>query len=41
MRSPLTEAANWGQFALLKHMVEKYHLDVRVKGKVSWAYLYT
>jgi ankyrin repeat protein len=32
-RCPLTEAVVWGQFPLMKHMIEKYHLDVNVKGK--------
>jgi ankyrin repeat protein len=34
-RCPLIEAAAWGQFPLFKHMIEKYHLDVKVKSKVS------
>jgi ankyrin len=32
-RCPLIEAAAWGQFPLFKHMIEKYHLDVKVKCK--------
>ena len=35
---PLTQAANWGHFALVKHMIEKHGCDVMARNKVSIVY---
>ena len=39
LRRPITCAAAYGHFSLVKHLFVKYNCDLRVKNKVSIIYI--